>query len=66
MKILKAKDLRKNSVKDLNIELLNLLKEQFNLRMQIKTTKPQQTHFFKIIRHNIARINTVLTEKANL
>lgn len=31
---MKAKELREKSVEELNTELLNLLREQFNLRMQ--------------------------------
>ena len=31
---MKAKELREKSVEELNAELLNLLREQFNLRMQ--------------------------------
>ncbi len=32
---MKAKELREKSVEELNTELLNLLREQFNLRMQV-------------------------------
>ena len=33
---MKAKELREKSVEELNAELLNLLREQFNLRMQLQ------------------------------
>lgn len=36
---MKAKELREKSVEELNAELLNLLREQFNLRMQAASGK---------------------------
>jgi large subunit ribosomal protein L29 len=59
-----ASDLRAKSADELKLELDGLLKEQFNLRMQKGTgqlTRPDQV---KKVRRNIARIKTVLTEKA--
>ncbi|MGR5135854.1 50S ribosomal protein L29 [Vibrio jasicida] len=61
---MKAQDLREKSVEELNGELLNLLREQFNLRMQAATGQLQQTHTLKAVRRDIARVKTVLTEKA--
>ncbi len=61
---MKAQDLREKSVEELNTELLKLLKEQFNLRMQAATGQLQQTHTLKAVRRDIARVKTVLTEKA--
>ncbi|MGC9423663.1 MULTISPECIES: 50S ribosomal protein L29 [Vibrio] len=61
---MKAQDLREKSVEELNSELLSLLKEQFNLRMQAATGQLQQTHTLKAVRRDIARVKTVLTEKA--
>jgi large subunit ribosomal protein L29 len=60
----KAQDLREKSVEELNKELMDLLREQFNLRMQAATGQLKQTHSLKAVRHNIARVKTVLTEKA--
>ncbi|BAC93147.1 ribosomal protein L29 [Vibrio vulnificus YJ016] len=62
--MMKAQDLREKSVEELNSELLNLLREQFNLRMQAATGQLQQTHTLKAVRRDIARVKTVLTEKA--
>ncbi|MCP4280752.1 50S ribosomal protein L29 [Vibrio tapetis] len=59
-----AHELREKSVEELNSELLNLLREQFNLRMQAATGQLQQTHTLKTVRRDIARVKTVLTEKA--
>ena len=61
---MKAQDLREKSVEELNAELLNLLREQCNLRMQAATGQLQQTHTLKAVRRDIARVKTVLTEKA--
>ena len=61
---MKAQDLREKNVEELNEELLNLLREQFNLRMQAATGQLQQTHNLKTVRRDIARVKTVLTEKA--
>ncbi|EEX38173.1 50S ribosomal protein L29 [Vibrio metschnikovii] len=61
---MKAQDLREKNVEELNVELLGLLKEQFNLRMQAATGQLQQTHTLKAVRRDIARVKTVLTEKA--
>ncbi|UMM02822.1 50S ribosomal protein L29 [Vibrio campbellii] len=61
---MKAQDLREKSVEELNAELLNLLREQFSLRMQAATGQLQQTHTLKAVRRDIARVKTVLTEKA--
>ena len=61
---MKAQDLREKSVEELNAELLGLLREQFNLRMQASTGQLQQTHTLKAVRRDIARVKTVLTEKA--
>ena len=61
---MKANELREKSVEELNAELLNLLREQFNLRMQASSGQLQQTHLLKQVRRNVARVKTLLTEKA--
>ena len=61
---MKAQDLRTKSVEELNNELVNLLGEQFKLRMQTATGPLQQTHQAKQVRRDIARVKTILTEKA--
>ncbi len=58
-----ASELRAKSVTELNEELMNLLKEQFNLRMQSSTGQLAQTHQFKRVRRDIARIKTVIGEQ---
>jgi len=59
-----ASELREKSVDELKGELESLLREQFNLRMQRgggQQAKPDQ---FKKVRRGIARVKTVLNEKA--
>ena len=61
---MKASELREKSVEELNAELLGLLPEQFNLRMQHATGQLAQTHQLKQVRRNIARVKTIITSKA--
>ena len=61
---MKATELREKSVSELQQQLLELLKEQFNLRMQKTTGQLAQTHLLGQVRRDIARVKTVLTEKA--
>ncbi|MCE0556551.1 MULTISPECIES: 50S ribosomal protein L29 [Motilimonas] len=62
---MKASELKTKSVEELNAELLSLLREQFNLRMQASTGQLAQTHLQKEVRRNIARVKTLLTQKAD-
>ena len=62
---MKASELRNKSADELNKEVLALLKEQFNLRMQKGTGQLPKTTRFKQIRVAIARIKTILTEKGS-
>lgn len=59
-------ELRDKSVEELKGELLSLLKEQFNLRIQRGVGQAPQTHLFKKVRKEIARIKTILCEKEGL
>jgi large subunit ribosomal protein L29 len=61
---MKAQELREKTVEELNSELLAQLQEQFKLRMQASTGQLTQTHLVKQVRRNIARIKTLLAEKA--
>lgn len=61
---MKASELREKSVEELNQELLGLLKEQFNLRLRRASGQLNQTHLAKQVKKDIARIKTVLTQKA--
>jgi large subunit ribosomal protein L29 len=61
---MKASELREKSVEELNGVLLDRLKEQFKLRMQAATGQLGQTHLLAQARKDIARIKTVLKQKA--
>ena len=61
---MKASELKTKSVEELNAELLGLLREQFNLRMQAASGQLQQTHLLKQVRRDVARVKTLLTQKA--
>lgn len=61
---MKASEMRDKSVDELNGELKSLLKEQFNMRMQRGIGQMGQSHRFKEVRRNIARVKTILGEKA--
>lgn len=57
-------EIRKKSVDELHKEIIELRKEQFNLRMQKSTGQLESTSRFPLIRKEIARIKTVLNEMA--
>ena len=59
-----ASELREKSTEDLNKELLELSREAFNLRMQAGTGQLSRFHQVKVLRRDIARIKTVLNERA--
>ncbi|GAA6169811.1 50S ribosomal protein L29 [Sessilibacter corallicola] len=61
---MKVQELREKSVEELNKELETQLESQFRLRMQAETNQLNQTHLVKQTRRDIARIKTVLNEKA--
>lgn len=61
---MKASELRAKSDGELNQELLELLKAQFSLRMQLATQQLSNTSQLGKVRRDIARVRTVLREKA--
>jgi large subunit ribosomal protein L29 len=60
-----VEDLQNKSDSELNEELVAAKKELFNLRFQNATNQLDNTGRIKEVRKNIARIQTVITEKAN-
>ena len=56
-------ELREKSVEELSAELVELRREQFNLRMQAATGEMAQNHQHKRVRKDIARVKTILSEK---
>ncbi|GHU30796.1 50S ribosomal protein L29 [Betaproteobacteria bacterium] len=61
---MKASELRAKSVDELNKELLDLLKAQFGLRMQKATQQLNNLSQLGKVRRDIARVRTLLREKA--
>ncbi len=61
---MKASALRAKSAADLNKELNELLKAQFSLRMQLATQQLNNTSEIKKVRRDIARVRTLIGEKA--
>jgi large subunit ribosomal protein L29 len=57
--------LRESTDEELREELMRLTKEQFNLRMQKANGQLGQTHLIREARREIARVKTVLVEKAS-
>lgn len=62
---MKASDLRKKTAAQLNEELLGLYREQFNLRMQKGTGQLAKSSQMKVVRRDIARVKTILSEMNN-
>lgn len=62
---MKAQELRQKTKEELDKELKELYREKFNLRMQKgkKQNTNVKSHQFKRVRHDIARIKTILHEK---
>lgn len=60
---MKASDLRSRQLDELNKELVSLLRAHFGLRMQLATQQLSNTKQLKLIKKDIARVKTVITEK---
>ena len=61
---MKASELRGKSAEDLQKELESLLRAQFGLRMQVATQQLSNTSQLKKTKRDIARVKTILKEKA--
>ena len=62
---MKASELIEKNVDELNKELEDLLRESFNLRMQLGSVQMAQNHLLKQNRRSLARVKTVLKQKAS-
>ena len=60
---MKANELRDKSVEELQAQLRDLYKDQFNNRMQSATGQLGQVHLLKAVRRDIARVKTIIAEK---
>ncbi len=61
---MKASELREKSVEELQAQLQELYKDQFNYRMQAATGQLGQVHLVGATRRDIARIKTLINEKS--
>ena len=61
---MKAADLRAKSESDLKSELIDLLRAQFSLRMQVATQQLAKVDQISKVRRDIARVRTILAQKA--
>lgn len=61
-----VEELKAKTAAELNEELVAAKKELFNLRFQNATNQLDNTSRIKEVRKNIARIQTVITEKAKV
>jgi large subunit ribosomal protein L29 len=62
--VTKIGEFRDKSVDQLGDELVRLKKEQFNLRFQRASGQLENTARFRVVRHDIARIMTMLQQRA--
>jgi len=62
---MKAQDIRTKSTDELNDQLLQLKKEQFNLRFQRASGQLENTARVNAVRRDIARIKTILGERTS-
>jgi large subunit ribosomal protein L29 len=62
---MKVTELRNKSVQELKQELVALLKERFNLRIQKGSGQPPKAQLFRKVRLGIARIKTLLHQKGS-
>lgn len=60
---MKVAELREKTLDALKAELIELLRERFNLRMQQGMGESPRPHYFKRVRRDIARVKTILAEK---
>ena len=58
-----VKNLNQKSIDELKIELVDMKKRLFNLRFQQATNQLKNTSEIKMVRKNIARIQTLITQK---
>ena len=62
---MELKELRSQSAQDLQEQLIELRREQFNLRMQKGSGQQKQTHHFQRVKREIAQIKMLIGEKSS-
>lgn len=58
-----TQELREKSVDELQAQIICLLQDQFNLRMQKASSQLHQSHLLRQVRRDIACLKTILGEK---
>ena len=61
--MMKASEIRELTAEELNVKLADLKKDLFNLRLQHATNQLDNTNKITEVKHDIARVGTVLREK---
>ena len=61
--MMKASEIRELTAEELAAKLGDLKKDLFNLRLQLATNQLDNTNKINEVKHDIARINTVIREK---
>lgn len=61
--MMKANEIRELSAEELAVKLGDLKKDLFNLRLQLATNQLDNTNKINEVKHDIARVNTVIREK---
>lgn len=61
---MKASELRAKSAEELKQEMVELLRAQFSLRMQLSTQQSNKVDQLGKVRKDIARVRTIMSEKA--
>lgn len=64
--MLTVSELNDLSVEDLKKQLLELRETQFKLRLQKANGSLEKMNQFKLVRRSIARVKTIMTQKAGL
>lgn len=61
--MMKASEIRELTAEELSVKLGELKKDLFNLRLQLATNQLDNTNKINEVKHDIARVNTVIREK---
>lgn len=61
---MKAEELKGKTVDELKAILMDLRKEQFEMRFNAVSGQLEKTHTVRVVRRNIARVKTYLTQKS--
>ena len=64
MATVRASEMRAQTSDELKTKLVSLKKEQFNLRFKVASGENENSSRIRIIRREIARLKTVLSEKS--